>query len=62
MAVANLFEMNDKKSTDNQNVVLWRFKLCTATVPMTDACWKDDNCGNLHDCWQHNPGALAITP
>jgi MYXO-CTERM domain-containing protein len=51
----------DKKSADNQNVVLWRFQLCTGMVGASDVCWKDDNCGNLYDCWQHNPGALAIT-
>ncbi len=50
-----------KTGGENQNVVLWRFQLCSGTVGATDGCWKDDNCGNTYDCWQHNPGALAIT-
>lgn len=51
----------DKKSASNENVVLWRFKRCTDVVGMSDGCWKDDDCGNKYDCWQHNPLALAIT-
>ncbi|MBS1149863.1 MAG: matrixin [Myxococcaceae bacterium] len=50
-----------KTAADNQNVVLWRFQLCSGMVGASDGCWKDDNCGNQYDCWQHNPGALAIT-
>jgi hypothetical protein len=51
----------DSKSSNNQNVVLWRFKSCGQIVSPTDPCIKDENCGNKYDCWQHNPGALAIT-
>lgn len=51
----------DRKKTDNFNAVLWRFKKCTDVVGMSDGCWKNDDCGNQFDCWQHNPLALAIT-
>jgi len=45
----------------NQNLVIWRFETCTSKVGPSDGCWKDDDCGNQFDCWQHNSGALAIT-
>ena len=50
-----------KTAPDNQNVILWRFQVCSKVVGASDGCWKDDDCGNKFDCWQHNPGALAIT-
>lgn len=50
-----------KGSATNQNVVLWRFQACTQIVGASDGCWKEDDCGTKFDCWQHQPGALAIT-
>lgn len=46
---------------DNENVVLFRQKKCSAAAPAADACWSKDNCGNAYDCWQHSAGAIAIT-
>ncbi len=51
----------DRKSASNENSILWRFKKCTDVVGPSDGCWKNDDCGNKFDCWQHNPLALAIT-
>ena len=51
----------DEKAATNENIVLFRMKKCTGAAPATDACWKDDNCGNAYDCWQHSNSAIAIT-
>jgi len=48
-------------ATDNENIVLFREKKCTAVAPTTDACWGKGTCGNAYDCWQHSVGAIAIT-
>lgn len=45
----------------NENVVLFRQKLCTQVVPAGDACASDQSCGNKYDCWEHAPTAIAIT-
>jgi hypothetical protein len=49
----------------NENILLFRFKMCADTVPLSDSCWNDDDdaddCGNKFDCWQHASGAIAIT-
>jgi hypothetical protein len=46
-----------------ENILVFRFKTCGTDVPipMSDACWNDDDCGNKYDCWQHNTSAIAIT-
>ncbi len=49
------------KGAVNENLVLYRQKKCTGLVSATDACWKDDDCGNVYDCWQFNDTAIAIT-
>lgn len=46
----------DESSASNENVVLFRQKMCTVAQ-----CTDDDTCGNKHDCWQHAPTAIAIT-
>jgi hypothetical protein len=48
-------------SASNENIVLFRQRLCTDVVPSGDKCISDDNCGNTYDCWQHQPTAIAIT-
>lgn len=45
----------------NENVALFRLRKCAGVVPMTDGCWRDDDCGSQYDCWQHQDGAIAIT-
>lgn len=46
---------------NNQNVVLWRFKSCAAVAPTNHACWTEESCGNLFDCWQHAGNVAALT-
>ncbi len=50
-----------KAGTPNENIVLYRQTRCSVTVASTDACFKDDSCGNAHDCWQFAAAAIAIT-
>ena len=45
----------------DENLQLFRQTMCTAVAATTDACWTHDDCGNVHDCWQFGPTALAIT-
>jgi hypothetical protein len=45
----------------NENTVVFRQRKCTELVATTDPCWKDENCGNTYDCWQHVAGAIALT-
>lgn len=49
------------RSNDNQNLILFRSKKCQGLAPANDHCWIDENCGNVYDCWQHRPDALAVT-
>lgn len=51
----------DEKSASNENIVVFRQRMCGDVVPQGDACLKDDDCGNAWDCWQHGPSAIAIT-
>lgn len=51
----------DETSASNENVVLFRQKMCNDVVPSGDQCLADDDCGNKYDCWQHAPTAIAIT-
>jgi hypothetical protein len=51
----------DETSASNENVVLFRQRMCDGVVPSGDPCLADDNCGNKYDCWQHAPTAIAIT-
>ncbi len=45
----------------NENVALFRQRTCTDAAPTGHACIADGSCGNTFDCWQHAPGAIAIT-
>lgn len=48
---------------ENENVAMFRLRMCSDVVPAGDACRDPDidNCGNNYDCWQHQEGAIAIT-
>ncbi len=45
----------------NENLVLFRNVLCSAVVDAGDPCQASGSCGNVHDCWDHAPGVLALT-
>jgi hypothetical protein len=44
-----------------ENVVLFRETNCADVVPSSDPCWFLDTCANVHDCWNHDRSALALT-
>ncbi|HEX8704050.1 MAG TPA: myxosortase-dependent metalloprotease, MXAN_2677/MXAN_2678 family, partial [Myxococcaceae bacterium] len=46
---------------DNRNIVLFRTQRCADVAPATDACWKDDECGNKFDCWSNDGQTIAVT-
>jgi hypothetical protein len=46
---------------ENRNIVLFRAKRCADAAPSTDACWKDDDCGNKYDCWSNDGQTIAVT-
>jgi hypothetical protein len=48
---------------DNRDLVLFRTRRCgdTSVVPANDACWKDDSCGNVYDCWSNDGQTIAVT-
>lgn len=50
-----------RSAASHENVVLWRFKRCSAVVAASDPCYNDNSCGNKYDCWDHANGALALT-
>jgi MYXO-CTERM domain-containing protein len=43
------------------NLVLFRQALCSTVVDAGDPCLSSGSCGNLHDCWDHTSGVLALT-
>ena len=45
----------------NRNLVLWRTANCRTRAPPGDACLTAGGCGNLYDCWEHNPDVIATT-
>jgi Matrixin len=45
----------------NENLVVFRTRLCSEVVPRDDPCLGDGTCANSHDCWDFAPGTLAIT-
>jgi hypothetical protein len=48
-------------SGPNENLILARTTDCTNTVPSNDPCQAAGTCGNVHDCWEHGAGVLALT-
>ena len=47
--------------SNNQNLVLFRPKLCSAVAPNGDVCFNQGTCGNKYDCFQYASGNIAIT-
>jgi MYXO-CTERM domain-containing protein len=46
---------------ENENLVLFRSVLCSDVVDAGDPCQASGSCGNVHDCWDHTSGVLALT-
>jgi uncharacterized protein (TIGR03382 family) len=52
---------DDHAGASNENILLFRTRLCTDVVSPSDPCNGQGTCGNDHDCWEYNAGTLAIT-
>ncbi|MGZ6162648.1 MAG: myxosortase-dependent metalloprotease, MXAN_2677/MXAN_2678 family [Myxococcaceae bacterium] len=52
---------DDRKGATNENVLLFRIRLCSGLVPADDACIAAGSCANVYDCWDFDRGTLAIT-
>jgi hypothetical protein len=52
---------DDRKDASNENVLLFRNRLCTDFVPLSDACYAQGTCANTYDCWDYSSATLAIT-
>jgi len=48
-------------SGSNENLVLARTTDCSVAVLPGDPCQAAGTCGNVHDCWEHGTGVLALT-
>jgi uncharacterized protein (TIGR03382 family) len=44
-----------------ENLVLFRTVLCSEVVDAGDSCQASGSCGDVHDCWDHASGILALT-
>jgi hypothetical protein len=49
------------RSTQMQNVIVWREQPCETAVPMDDPCLSDTTCLNKYQCWDHGQFTLALT-
>ena len=52
---------DDRKGASNENVLLFRNRLCIDFVSPSDACHAQGNCADTYDCWDYSAGTLAIT-
>ena len=52
---------DNAKGASNENVLVFRTRLCSQVVPGGDPCLSQETCGNVYDCWDFNSGTLAIT-
>jgi MYXO-CTERM domain-containing protein len=48
-------------SGPNENLVLFRSRLCSSVVPAGDPCVNASTCGNVYDCWDHGGTVVALT-
>lgn len=52
---------DDHPGASNENILLFRTRLCDDVIALSDPCHGQGTCGNEHDCWEYNAGTLAIT-
>ncbi|GMU08076.1 myxosortase-dependent metalloprotease, MXAN_2677/MXAN_2678 family [Corallococcus caeni] len=46
---------------DNYNVVTFRERNCQDVAPPEDACWQEETCGNVYQCWAHGGATIGLT-
>jgi len=52
---------DDRTGAANENLLLFRTRLCSEVVRSDDPCIGQGTCANVHDCWDFASGTLAIT-
>lgn len=52
---------DDRQGATNENVLLFRTRLCIDVLSPSDPCHAEGTCANGHDCWDYSAGTLAIT-
>ena len=52
---------DQQNPANNQNLVLFRPKLCSQVAPAGDSCFNEGTCGNKYDCFPYATGNIAIT-
>src|SRR5262249_17810827 len=52
---------DNRQGASNENVLLFRNRLCIDFVSPSDACYANGTCANTYDCWDYSAGTLAIT-
>jgi len=52
---------DDRQGASNENVLLFRNRLCIDVIAPGNACHADGTCANSYDCWDFSAGTLAIT-
>lgn len=45
----------------NTDVLVVRDRSCDTVVPDRDPCLSDRTCANKYDCWEFDPGVIAMT-
>ena len=45
----------------DRNLVVYRQTSCSDVVPASDACWADETCMNLYDCWLGSRATIGLT-
>ncbi|RKH20002.1 hypothetical protein D7X74_05315 [Corallococcus sp. CA047B] len=46
---------------DNYNVITFRERNCQDVAPADDACWQEETCGNVYQCWAHGGATIGLT-
>lgn len=46
---------------EQENILVFRERVCEDVVNDDDPCWDDFSCGNAYDCWPFGSGVIAVT-
>jgi MYXO-CTERM domain-containing protein len=52
---------DDRKGASNENLLLFRTRLCIDFVSPSNPCYDEGTCADTYDCWDYSAGTLAIT-
>ncbi|QDE82362.1 myxosortase-dependent metalloprotease, MXAN_2677/MXAN_2678 family [Myxococcus xanthus] len=52
---------DETRPRDNYNIITFRETSCHEVAPADDACWTEETCGNVYQCWEHPSGTIGLT-